>query len=157
VLPFPAELAGLVGASLGEPWGQSFTSDLPFLDPGTGRRPLPEHRIIRSEPAPGSPQGTPVAQLAGYGIPFTFDPRPTELVEGVRLSYREGNELVRRDQCGGGTVELVWRGRAQGVAAGGETVAVQGRFDQAGAGKVRVRGVTCQGVSAWAELEVRVR
>jgi hypothetical protein len=110
VLPFPAEVAGLVGASLGEPWGQSFTSDLPFLDPETGRRPLPGHRIIPAEPAPGMP-GTPGTLLAGYGIPFTFDPRPTEPLEGVRLAYREGNALVRRDQCGGGAVELVWRGR----------------------------------------------
>lgn len=113
VLPFPAEVAGLVGASLGEPWGQSFTSNLPFLDPETGRRPLPEHRIIPVGPAPWRPgePGAPEAILAGYGIPLTFDPRPAEPVEGVRLTYREGNALVRRDQCGGGAVELVWRGR----------------------------------------------
>jgi DNA-binding beta-propeller fold protein YncE len=49
------------------------------------------------------------------------------------------------------------RVRVQGPAAGGETVAVQGRFDQAGAGKVRVRCVTCQGVSAGADLAVRIR
>jgi hypothetical protein len=49
------------------------------------------------------------------------------------------------------------RARVRDMAVGGQRVAVPGRFTQAGAGTVRIRGVTDQGVSAWTDLKVRVR
>jgi hypothetical protein len=47
--------------------------------------------------------------------------------------------------------------QVQGRAAGGETVVVQGRFAQAGTGTILLRGVSAQGLSAWAEVKVRIR
>jgi len=106
VLPLPAGLPGLIGATLGEPWVEPFASGFPFFDPETGKRPVPEDRIIRS-----NPDVTPsITSLAGYGIPISFDPMPGEPVDAVRLTYREGNQWHRRDLADAQT-ELICRGR----------------------------------------------
>ena len=108
VLPLPAEVGGLVSAALGEP---PVGSRLPFLDPETGQRPVPEPRIIPSEDHVTRLE----PWLAGCGIPFPFTQRTTMPVDGLRLTYREGSDLVRRDLESGVPMEVVFRGPVASV------------------------------------------
>jgi len=111
VLPLPAGLPGLIGATLGEPWVMPYASSLPFLDPETGTRPVPGDRIIPTYPLPGP--GT--TWLVGYGVPVAFNPTPAEPVDGLRLAYREGHQWHRRDlDCA--WTELVFRDRVASLS-----------------------------------------
>lgn len=109
VLPLPESLPGLISATLGEPWLEPLDASLPFLDPETGRRPVPEAQIIHGDhPAKSELKWCcPV----GYGIPIDFWAGPTEQLDALRLTYREGNQWIRKDLDGAGRGKLVWRGR----------------------------------------------
>lgn len=106
VLPLPAGLPGLIGATLGEPWVEPFTSAIPFLDLETGKRPVPKDLIIQCHPSSELLENC----LAGYGVPFSYKPTSLEPADALRLTCRMGDQWQRKDLDRAET-ELICRGR----------------------------------------------
>jgi len=114
VVVLPLAPFAIVEAVLGPQWLEPYSQKLPFMDQATGLRFGSGATVVEKSPAPDAAT-TAQWLVAGFGQPVTVQWRAQPGAQGQLLSYREGDQVHRRDITGLDRLGFCARGPVAGL------------------------------------------